>query len=218
MPFGINIANGGEFLPYVKMDGKDGKVSRCFFDGAERITEDIEKFSAIMDFATVQEGWIRFAGRAPDMRLVAIGDPLPDSPGDDYKPGIKMVIQLPNGLGLHELATTASGVIGAIQTLYDEVLATPEWTKGEVPVVRITDWKKEKAPKGIRAIPEFAIVGWKDRPEALKKFKAEPKLGASMPGAAAQAEKPPATGSTPLQPPRPGPKPEPPTVDFDDFG
>ncbi|TJW14935.1 MAG: hypothetical protein E5W82_09420 [Mesorhizobium sp.] len=207
MSFGLNINNGGEFLPYVKLDGKDGAVSRSTYDGNARGTVIIENLTALFDFATTRVGWLRFEGETPDMRLAAIGDPMPDRPGEDYKQGIKMVIMLPNELGPHELATTATGVLSALETLHDEVLAAPEWEAGQVPVGKITGWQKEKTKKGSRAIPEFAIVGWKERPEALKKFRAEAKPRASIQGSA-RTPKPPTTGSVPVQPPRLPPEPE----------
>ena len=89
------------------------------FDGNERGTEIIENLVALFDFATVQVGWMRFEGERPDMRLVAIGDPLPDRPGEDYKQGVKLVVMLPGGLGLHEIATTATGVLGALEKIHD---------------------------------------------------------------------------------------------------
>ena len=51
------------------------------------------------------------------MRLVAIGDPLPERPGEAL--GIKMLVMLPGELGIHELATTATGVIGALYDLFE---------------------------------------------------------------------------------------------------
>ena len=211
--FGLELASSTSYLPYVKLDGKDGFVSRHFYVGTERASEIVENFTAIFDFETVQSGYICFGGDKPDMHLVPIGDPLPKCPSEDHKPGIQMVILLPK-LGPHALATNAKGVIGAIGKLQDEVHAAPEHEKGQVPVVHLTGWQKEKSSRGTRAIPEFAIIGWKERPDALKQYKAEPKSRPSAP-VASQPEKPPATGSSPLHP---GPKPEPPTVDFDDFG
>ena len=60
--------------------------------------------------------------------------------------------------------------------------------------------------KGRRAIPQFAIIGWKERPEALKVY------------GAAKRRKPPDTGSAPLQLPPVPPKHGPSTADLDSFG
>ena len=79
MGFGLNF-NSCDFLPYIKINGKEGRIERSTYDGSERGTEIIENFVALFDFATVQVGWMRFEGDAPDMRLVAIGDP-----GDDRR-------------------------------------------------------------------------------------------------------------------------------------
>src|SRR4029079_4777081 len=82
--FGLNASGDGTFLPYIKIDGKDGRISRSTYDGNERGRESSENFSALFDFGTVQVGYLRFEGERPDMRLLAIGDPLPDRPSEDY--------------------------------------------------------------------------------------------------------------------------------------
>src|SRR5262245_7041097 len=181
MSFGLNAT--GTLIPYVKINGKDGTVERSTYDGNERGTEIIENFSALFDFATVLVGYLRFEGERPDMRLAPLGDPMPDRPGEDYKQGIKMVVMLPGGLGPHEIATTASGVLGAFEKLHDAELAAPEWANGQIPYVKLRGFQREKTKFGPRAIPEFEIVGWKDRPEALLAFQARPKPRATMPPA-----------------------------------
>jgi hypothetical protein len=213
--FGLNT-NTREFLPYIKLNCKDGIVERSTFNGTERGTEIIENLVALFDFATIQVGWMRFEGEAPDMRLVAIGDPLPDRPGEDYKQGVKIVVMLPGELGLHEISTTATAALGALEQIHDEAIAAPEWAAGQVPAVQLTDWTGEKGKFGTRAIPTFRIVGWKDRTDALAKHKAIPKQRAAMPGA---GTRPAVTGSKPMTPSPAPPQPKaPPVVDLEDFG
>ena len=143
MGFGLNFS-GGEFLPYIRINGKEGRIERSTYDGSERGTEVIDDFVALFDFATVRVGWLRFEGDAPDMRLVAIGDPMPDRPGEDYKQGVKLVVMLPGELGLHEIATTATGVLGALEKVYDEAMAAPQWAAGQVPAVKLSDWSTKR--------------------------------------------------------------------------
>ena len=79
-----------------------------------------------------------------------------------------MLVMLPDELGMHELATTATGVIGALFDLFEATSAAPESEEDQIPAVKLLDWKREKMKKGTRAIPQFAIIGWKERPEALR--------------------------------------------------
>jgi hypothetical protein len=197
MGFGLNIGNGGDFLPIIKIDGKDGGVERTTWDGQNKGVETVDSLVALFDFATLKVGWVEFTDKGPDKRLVAIGDPLPDKPGEKFKQGIQLVVLLPGGLGCHEICTTASGVLGALESVYDTATVAPEWNDGKVPVVQLTEFKKEKTKHGARAIPVFQILDWKDRPAELEAHKATPKPRAAMPSQNRPAE----TGSTQMTPP-----------------
>jgi hypothetical protein len=199
------------FLPSIRINGKDGGVERSTWDGTNRGLEVIDDFVALFDFATLKVGWIEFSDKGPDKRLVAIGDPLPDRPSEKHKQGIELVVQLPGSLGLHELCSTAIGVVAALETIYDAALAAPEWSRGEVPVVRLTEFIREKTRHGNRAVPVFQIIGWKQRPKELEEYRAAPKPRAAMPSAQGPAE----TGSTRMTPPK-APAPASPAIP--DFG
>ncbi|WP_099865945.1 hypothetical protein [Pararhizobium haloflavum] len=202
MGFGLSIGGGGDFLPSIRINGKDGGVERSTWDGTERGLEVIDDFVALFDFATLKVGWIEFTDRGPDKRLVAIGDPLPDRPSEKHKQGIQLVVQLPGGLGCHELCSTAIGVVAALETVYDTAIATEEWKNGEVPVVRLTEFVREKTKHGNRAVPVFEIVAWKDRPAELEEHRASPRPRAAMP-ASGSSSRPAMTGSTQMTPPKP---------------
>lgn len=200
--FGLNIGKGGDFLPSIRINGKDGGVERSTWDGTTRGLEVIDDLVALFDFATLKVGWIEFSDHGPDKRLVAIGDPLPDRPSDKHKQGIELVVQLPGNLGCHELCSTAIGVVAALEAVYDATLAAPEWSngRGQVPVVRLTEFVREKTRHGNRAVPVFQIIGWKERPSELEAHRADPKPRAAMPSA--QAARPAETGSTLMTPPQ----------------
>lgn len=204
--FGLNIGKGSDFLPSIRINGKDGGVERSTWDGTNRGLEVIDDFVALFDFVTLKVGWIEFSDKGPDKRLVAIGDPLPDRPSEKHKLGIELVVQLPDGLGCHELCSTAIGVVAALETIYNSVLVAPEWDngKGQVPVVRLTEFIREKTRHGNRAVPVFQIIGWKDRPKELEEHRAMPRPRATMPGSTTLAQ-PAATGSTQMTPPTSAP-------------
>jgi len=209
MGFGLNIGNGGDFLPIIKIDGKDGGVERTTWDGQNKGTETVSDLVCLMDFATLKVGWVEFTDKGPDKRLVAIGDPLPETPGEKFKQGIQLVVLLPGGLGCHEICTTASGVLGALESVYDRAIEASEWSSGKVPVIRLTEFKREKTKHGARAIPVFEILDWKDRPSDFEAHKAAPRPRAAMPSQSRPAE----TGSTQMTPP-PAKQPAPASLDF----
>lgn len=197
--FGLSTGSA-DFLPSIRINGKEGGVERSTWDGTNKGLEVIDDLVALFDFATLKVGWIEFTDKGPDKRLVAIGDPLPDRPGEKFKQGIELVVLLPGGLGCHEICTTAIGVVSALEKIYDETLASSEWQAGKVPVVRLTEFVKEKTKHGNRAVPVFAILDWKERPAELEQHKAAPKPRAAMP-ATTNASRPASTGSTQMTPP-----------------
>ena len=203
--FGLSIGSGKDFLPTIRINGKDGGVERSTWDGSERGLEVIEDFVALFDFATLKVGWIEFTDRGPDKRLVAIGDPLPDRPSEKHKQGVELVVYLPGGLGCHELCSTAIGVVAALETVYVNTVAAPEWDNGngQVPVVRLAEFQKEKTKHGSRAVPVFEIIGWNDRPQELEEHRAVPRPRAAIP-ASTSTSRPAATGSTQMTPPASG--------------
>lgn len=203
--FGLSIGGGKDFLPTIRINGKDGGVERSTWDGSERGLEVVDDLVCLMDWSTLQVGWVEFTDKGPDKRLVAIGDPLPDRPSEKHKQGVQVVVYLPGGLGCHEICSTAIGVVGALERIYEASIAAPEWQQGKVPVVRLTEFQKEKTKHGNRAIPVFEILDWKDRPAELDEHKASPKPRAAMP-ASTSTSRPAATGSTQMTPPASAPR------------
>lgn len=202
--FGLNIGKGGDFLPSIRINGKDGGVERSTWDGTNKGLEVIDDFVALFDFATLQVGWIEFSDKGLDKRLVAIGDPLPDRPSEKHKQGIRLVVQLPGNLGCHELSSTAIGVVAALEGIYNTTIAAPEWDNGQVPVVRLVEFIREKTRHGARAVPVFQIIAWKDRTSELEEHRASPRPRAAMPASTTTAQ-PAATGSTQMTPPASAP-------------
>ena len=203
--FGLSTGSA-DFLPSIRINGKEGGVERSTWDGTNRGLEVIDDFVALFDFATLQVGWIEFSDKGPDKRLVAIGDPLPDRPSEKHKQGIQLVVQLPGNLGCHELCSTAIGVVAALEAIYNTTIAAPEWDngRGQVPVVRLVEFIREKTRHGNRAVPVFQIIAWKDRTSELEEHRASPRPRAVMPASTTSAQ-PAATGSTQMTPPASAP-------------
>ena len=190
MGFGLQISNGN-ILPYIKINGKDGRVERSTYDGQNKGSEIVQDFVALFDWKTLKTGWINFEDNgAPDKHLAAIGDPMPERPSLKHKQGIEIVVFLPGGLGVHEISTTATGVISALEAIYDQSVEASEWSQGKIPVVRLTGFKKEGTGLKARAVPSFHILDWKDRPKEMDEHDAVPRPRAAI-GTQAKQEAPP---------------------------
>ena len=163
----FNFKDEAPIIPTVKIDGKDGTVSRSVYDGEERRRETVDEFNALIDFEGTQTGHVKFGFDSVDVRTGTASQPLPDSPGLEYKE----IVQVPayfSKYGHHILSVTAKGVRGSLGKVYDQWTAAPQRAEGLLPQVKMTRVVMNKTAKGAQAVPEFAIVGWKERPEALK--------------------------------------------------
>lgn len=198
MGLGISLG-GGDFKSYVKIDSRSGRVlRRKNVDKGETSDVDVTNgFTAVFDLANVEVGWAMFtAGSAPAYVMVPIGQPIPPKPQGDWKQGVKFEVALASALGggIHEFATTAKAVLGAIDALHTEYAAAPEAAAGKLPIVAMTGTRmvESKMPNGStnrNYAPVFEIKGWTDRPEGLAG------TGAAPTSAPAPAAPPPANNA-----------------------
>jgi hypothetical protein len=158
---------GGDIVPMIKYDARAGRFSRDNSD----ITQG---FSAVMDLAQVDIGWIRFASMmAPDFVLVRAGQTPPDRPSAEHKRGVRLMCVLARSVGgdVREFSSAAGCVIDAIDDLHSTYAAAPEAAEGKLPIVALTGSTpiKTTTPKGqtTNYRPLFSITGWVDRPESL---------------------------------------------------
>jgi hypothetical protein len=170
-------STGGNFIPTVKINSKQGRVYRVDrkqgADGWE--TDEVEitnSFQFVPDLENIQIGWMLFkAGQAPDLRLVKLGDVMPDRPTPDHKQGVRLLVKLGKECGgdLREIAATAKSILGPIDKLHDAYLAASKENAGKVPVVKLAGMKKidTKTQHGTNTNfePQFEIVRWIDRPD-----------------------------------------------------
>jgi hypothetical protein len=175
--------SGGGFTPTVKINSKQGRVWRVDrTQGAEGWTTDevdiTGNFQFVPDLDNLRVGWMFFkAGQAPDLRMVQLGDPLPDRPSSfdadgkpNFKQGVIMLVKLGKDCGgdLREIAATAKSILGPIDKLHDEFLSGRKDNAGKLPIVKMKGMKKvdTKTPKGTNTNfePEFEITGWVDKP------------------------------------------------------
>lgn len=185
MALGIQTeSGGGNFVPTVKINSKQGRVYRVDrsqgADGWQ--TDEVEitnSFQFVPDLENIQVGWMFFkAGQAPDLRMAKLGEPMPDRPpGADadgkpnFKQGVRLLVKLGKECGgdLREIAATAKSILGPIDKLHDEYLANAKANPGKAPVVKLVGMKKidTKTQHGTNTNfePQFEIVRWIDRPD-----------------------------------------------------
>lgn len=167
--------DGGNYLPIIKFDARVGTfyLQDRVNSGGEWHSEQrdvTDKFRAAFDLGTLQRGWIRFPkGAAPETTLVPAGEDPGDSPSDEHREGIRLLLKMSRELGgdVRELMSTARGLWGAIDTLHDEYLAATAEHPGEVPVVVLSDVREAKTAAGATFVPIFEIADWIARPSDL---------------------------------------------------
>lgn len=202
-------AGGGEIQPFVKYDAKAGRLFRVDraqgSDGAWA-TNNVEITNVaqmVIDLSNIRVGWINYTSQGPVRRLVVLGkEPLPARPDDKdtqgklvFKQGFEVDLMLNKDAGggpVRLLGSTAGCVIEAMDALHDAYSNAAEAKAGKLPIVKITDVQPVKSGQATNYKPTFSIINWIDRPAAF--------AGATK-AASAQANTPPATGSTVVPPP-----------------
>lgn len=230
MALGLSTGgSGGDIKPFVKYDAKAGRLFRADrhqqSDGtyASETTEITDAAQMVMDLANIRVGWIHYSSQGPVRRLVVLGKeaipPRPEDKGADGRPVFKQGFEVDlllnkeaNGgnAAPRVLGSAAGCVIEAMDALHDAYTTATEAKAGKLPIVKIAGVSPVKSGQSTNYKPNFAIVGWIDRPAALNE-------GATAP---APTQSAPATGSTVVAPPsQPAQVPQQAAVaDASDFG
>ena len=167
--------DGGEFLPTFRFNAVSGDAvivsSEKSGDGWEKKEVDV-KFPCklIFDFENIMVGWLHFAATGPSFSLVKIGEQLPVKPSADHKQGFKIKLYSKE-YGVCEFANSSKTIATVIDALHDQYLAGVKANAGRVPVVEIKGTKKvqvttKEGTKNYKQ-PDWSIVSWVARPEAL---------------------------------------------------
>jgi hypothetical protein len=187
MALGLSTGSfAGDIKPYVKYDTKAGRLFRV-----DRIQRNDGSFGSdtvditntaqfIVDLSNIRVGWINYTPQGPIRRLVVLGkEPIPPRPEDkgaDGKPAFKQGFELDIVLddctsGGNNVArvfgSTAICVIDAMDNLHDAHSAAAESKAGKLPIVKIARVSPIKVGQSTNYKPEFAIIGWTDRPAVL---------------------------------------------------
>ena len=159
----LGINNSGNFNPYIKVNAKDGTLSKRV-DGEDQFIEPTE-FSGLMDFNRIKTGQFDFQTSPP----VKIYDEALDKPqadiGGGFKRGFCVLVHSPDAMGgTFEFSSTSAYVKRAIGALY------AEWENkktSELPVVKMRSIKEEKSSHGKVYVPDFYIDGYFASPPEL---------------------------------------------------
>lgn len=216
MGLGLSTGSGGgDIKPFIKYDAKAGRLFRADrnqqSDGsyASESVEITNTAQFVMDLANIRVGWINYSAQGPIRRLVVLGkEPIPARPDDkntDGKPAFKQGFEVDlllnketNGgnMSARVLGSAAGCVIEAMDALHDAYSGAAESKAGKLPVVKIAGVSPVKSGQSTNYKPEFAIVGWVDRPAGL--ISDVPPAGRNLAPSSA-----PSTGSTQVGAPVP---------------
>ena len=201
MALGIDTTSSsgsGDFLPIVKYDARAGRIARVDrkqgVNGWESDVVDITKeFSAVMDLANIEVGWISYDPR-PDFKTAPIGVDHGPAPSDKHKQGFQMTVKLGGKCGgdLRQISSTAKSTIGGFNLLHDEYVKGAAANPGMLPVVKLGEVTQvtsgEGAKKSTNYAPTWRIDRWVPRPADL--------VAPAAKAAAPAAQTAPSTGST----------------------
>ena len=195
--FEIDLGNTGSdintFLGWSARGTQDGTIrARQFYlrDGAAKDEyEAAQTTGFVIDLDTLKTGWQKsegIAGVAPEWKWNPSVNQMMAKPGADHKKGNSDKCAIGGGkVAMWEQAGAA--IWSALTDLAPKLKDQP--SKGQMPLIKMTEAKELKFPKGSTCYPVFEVVKWVDKPDCLKE------------GAAAGI----ATDPTPAPQPEPAP-------------
>ena len=166
--FGFPTAPSGDgtFASIAKYDARSGRifrVDRTQDSSGNFVNEPVDithKFKAKVDFAKLQVGWMHFVpGIAPDVKLVAYGQELPDRPSDKHKNGVRVMMKLSKDCGgdkpTRELAGTSKALLSGMEAVFMQYLAEKDKFPGKLPVVVLEETTLVKTGTGDKSSTNY---------------------------------------------------------------
>ena len=154
-----------QVVPYVKFNAKEKVWSVNDTNGG--IT-DITPPKLLIDLEHLQTGWFRFReAQAPDIVLDSPGTEAPEPDGENHKRGFHVTV-FSRDHGVREMSSNSLMLKTAFKRLYNEWEGKKAGFPGKVPLVEVTDHTTVQGCYGTNYRPEFAIVGWHNRPDELQ--------------------------------------------------
>ena len=164
----MNVTSDEVFKVYVGFNAKAGRWYTKK-DGKDEPMFEVTDMTAVFDMTSLKTGWFKFTTNvAPEKVIDPSFTESAPNPGQDFKSGFLLdLYSEKNLLGLREFTSTATIVIQSMNALYDAWMAAPETATGQLPVVRCVGVTAIGNKHGTNYQPQFEIIGWTDRPEAL---------------------------------------------------
>lgn len=186
MGLGLNTGSGGgSFLDSVRYNTKEGRIYRA---DSEKVGDDwvrdtveiSEDFTAAVDIASIQIGWIKF-NNGVDKQLYPLGADIGPSPSSDHKQGFGVNLILgqascgkDNG-AVRELCGTAGLLIEGIERVFDSAMAQADVKDGtKVPVIALKGTERIVGKHGANFKPVFEIAGYAPRSSAFDEVNVAP--------------------------------------------
>jgi hypothetical protein len=182
----ITLKNTGSVQPYLRYSPQANMMTVASEDNKPREIPFLGKSFAI-DIENGIPGWLLIGEGLRDWKPFPLGS-SPPAPGPSFKRGFAILIYAPKLLGspeAHEMCSSTGAHQSFCERLYNE--AEPNFGKGNVPIVRITDAEPIKVGKGKSRELKFEIVKWVPRPAAIVEALAKLKSASATPNKDAPA-------------------------------
>jgi hypothetical protein len=177
----ISLKNAGSVLPYIRYSPQANTMTVAGEDNKPREIPFLDKSFAI-DVENGSMGWLLIGEGIRDWKPFPIDSVTPPSPGPNYRRGFLILLYAPKLLGsseAHEMCSSTGAHLSFCERLYNE--AEPNFGKGNVPIVKITDAEPIKVGKGKSRELKFEIVKWVSRPAAMVEALAKLKSASATP-------------------------------------
>jgi hypothetical protein len=183
----ISLKNATSILSWIRYSPQENNMLIAGDDGKPRDISFLGRSFAI-DVENGSMGWLLISEGMRDWKPFAIDAVTPPSPGPSYKRGFSILFYAPKLLGspeAFEMCASTAAHLSFCERLYNE--AEPNFGKGNVPIVRITDAEPIKVGKGKSRELKFEIVKWVPRPAAIVEALAKLKSASATPNKDAPA-------------------------------
>jgi hypothetical protein len=177
----ISLKNTGSILPYIRYSPQNNVMTIAGEDNKPREIPFLGKSFAI-DIENGSMGRLLIGEGIREWKSFPINSvPLP-SPGPNFKRGFSILLYAPKLLGsaeAHEMCSSTGAHMSFCERLYNE--AEPNFGKGNMPIVKITEAEPVKVGKGKSRELHFEIVKWVPRPAAITEALAKLRAAGNVP-------------------------------------
>jgi hypothetical protein len=182
----LQLPTGGDAKPFIRFKPSLNAWEMSSEAGAVEFAFDKP---AVFDIQAIQLGWLLLAEGQREWQPWPNNKPTPKPADGEFKPGFELTVYsttLFDDEPVRTFSASGTGPTMFIQALYNECEKHAEFAAGKSPVVQITGSKATKVGKGNTRVPQFTIVKWVDRPQALGGGTPAPAAAAPAPAPAAK--------------------------------